>query len=108
MTVTHSRSQPKSVELQCEASGYIRPDSDIQWFKDDKQITEGERYSIEFMDGRPDAAQTGLNETTPSRISFLTISQVEESDTGLYKCQSLATGATATTHLFVEAEQGKT
>ena len=105
--MSYNKSVPQSIELQCEASGYIRPDSDIRWFKDDKLLVEGEKHSIVFRDGRPNAAQTGSNETTPSRVSQLTIGQVEESDSGSYKCQSLATGVMATTHLYVELEQGK-
>ena len=105
--VMYNKNVSKSVELQCEASGYIHPDSDIQWFKNGQPIANGGRYSIVFSDGRPDAAQTGYNETSPSRVSTLTIDNVEESDSGTYRCQSLATGEAASTHLYVEPEQGK-
>ena len=105
--VSYNKSVSQSVELQCEASGYIRPDSDIRWFKNGQLIVEGEKHSIDFKDGRPDAAQTGSNETSPSRISTLTIDSIEESDSSAYWCQSLVTGERASTNLYVELEQGK-
>lgn len=107
VTVTYSSSEPQSVELQCEASGYIRPDSDIRWFKDDEKIIEGAKHSMSFREGRPNAAQTGLNNTTSSRISVLTIHRVDETDMGIYSCRSLETGAMASLRLNVEQESGK-
>ena len=107
MEVTFNKSVSQSVDLQCEASGYIHPDSDIQWFKDNKQIMHGQKYNLTFSDGHLNAAQTGSNETSPSRISTLTIDSVQDSDRGAYRCQSLATGERASLHLNVELEQGK-
>ena len=107
VTVTYSSSEPQSVDLQCEASGYIRPDSDIWWFKDDEMIIEGTKYNMTFREGRPNAAQTGLNSTTSSRISVLTIHRVDVTDVGIYSCRSLETGAMASLRLNVEQESSK-
>ena len=106
VTVTYSSSEPQNVELQCEASGYIRPDSDIRWFKDDEKIIEGAKHSMTFREGRPNAAQTGLNETTSSRIAVLTIHRVDKADMGTYSCQSLETSEMASLRLNVEQESG--
>ena len=106
VVVTYNKSLLQSVELECEASGYIRPDSDIQWFRENQLLAEGEKYNVTFRDGRPDAAQIGLNETAPSRVSILAIARVEKSDSDVYSCQSVATGAIDSTHLYVEAERG--
>lgn len=106
ITVTRN-SESQIVDLQCEASGYIRPDSDIQWLKEDEPILEGVKYTISFKDGRPNATQTGhVNGTTPSRISVLTIYDVDESDVGTYICQSLDSGEMASLYLSVEIDPG--
>ena len=40
------------VELRCDMSDYIRPDDQLQWFRDGKVITLGEnRKQITLMDG---------------------------------------------------------
>lgn len=108
VTVTYNSTESQTVELQCEASGYIRPDSDIRWFREEEEIGEGVKYNVSFRDGHPHAAQTGhLNETTSSRISVLTIYEVNETDVGTYSCQSLETGEMASLHLNVEVDPGK-
>ena len=96
----------QSVELQCEASGYIRPESDIRWSKDGKEIVEGEKYNVSFREGRPNAAQIGFNETSYSLVSVLTISTVEEKDIGAYSCQSIESGEVARLHLNVQSDHG--
>ena len=107
VTVSYNGSGVQTVELGCEASGYIRPDSDIRWFKEDMELVEGDKYNVSFREGRPNAAQIGLNETSPSRISMLTISGLEMADVGTYSCQSLETGEAASLHLNMEQESGK-
>lgn len=103
--ITANESQ--TVELHCEASGFIRPDSDIQWLKEDEPIPKGVKYTTSFTDGRPNATQTGhVNGTTPSRISVLSISDVDESDAGTYVCQSLDSGEMASVYLNVEMHSG--
>lgn len=95
--------ESQTVELHCEASGFIRPDSDIQWLKEDEPIPKGVKYTISFKDGRPNATQTGhVNGTTPSRISVLRISDVDESDVGSYICQSQDSGEMTSVYLNVE------
>ena len=103
VTVKLNDSVGQSVELVCEASGYIRPDSDIRWYRENEAILEGSKYSVRFRDGRPNAAQTGQNETSHSRVSVLTISDVGRADASTsYSCQSLETGEVARLTLSVE------
>ena len=105
VTVKYSDSVAQSVELECEASGYIRPDSDIHWYKDGKKIVEGVKYSVVFRNGSLNAAQTGLNVTTAIRISVLIINDVGQEDVGTYSCQSQETGEVARLYLNVEYDQ---
>lgn len=97
-----SSGESSEVELQCEATGYIRPDSDLQWFKEDIEVTASEKYQISFRDGQPDMAQVGQNETSPSRIFVLKINNVDVTDIGKYSCRSQDTGAMASIQLDVE------
>ena len=107
VTVVSNGTGTHTVELQCEATGYIRPDSDIQWFREEEEMIIGEKYNVSFRDGRPNAAQTGhSNGTVPSRVSVLTIYEVDESDAGMYSCRSLDTGAVASLQLSMEMEPG--
>ena len=97
-----------SAELQCEATGYVRPDSDIQWYRGNERIERNdEKYSIAFRNGRPNAAQRGLNESTFSRVSVLTIQNVDETDAGLYSCRSQETSEVTSMQLNIEIEPGK-
>ena len=102
VTVYTSSSTSSEVELQCEATGYIRPDSDLQWFKEDLEVTASEKYQIFFRDGQPNMAQMGRNETSPSRIFVLKINNVDVTDISKYSCRSKDTGAVASIYLEVE------
>ena len=102
VTVYTSSSKSSEVELQCEATGYIRPDSDLQWFKEDLEVTASEKYQIFFRDGQPNMAQMGQNETSPSRIFVLKINNVDVTDISKYSCRSKDTGAVASIYLEVE------
>ena len=105
ITVKYNDSIAQSVELECEASGYIRPDSDIQWYKDDEKIVEGVKYSVVFRNSSVNAAQTGLNMTTANRISMLTINGLNQGDVGTYNCKSQEMGEVARLYLNVEYNQ---
>ena len=74
------------VSLSCEMSLYLRPDKDLQWFRDGQLISTSGRHSISYTDGTPMMGQIGGDTVTSSRLSTLVISQPETSDSGNYTC----------------------
>ena len=99
---TSSDREPPQVELKCEATGYVWPDSDFLWFKEDIQIITSEKYQISFKDGHPNAAQVGENEISSGRLVILTIHNVSATDIGKYSCRSHETGEKASIHLDIK------
>ena len=74
------------VSLSCEMSLYLRPDEDLQWFRDGQSITSGSgRHSITYTDGSGEG-QFGGDAIGSSRISTLVISQPQTTDSGTYTC----------------------
>ena len=91
------------VELECEMTLYIRPDEDLQWFRGSEMIVNGtNRYTISYRNGLAGAAQKGENVTIPGRVSVLTISNPQLSDSGTYNCRILGTEQSADIQLTVE------
>ena len=91
------------VELECEMTLYIRADEDLQWFRGSEMIASGtNRYTVSYRNGLPGAAQNGGNVTIPGRISALTISSPQLSDSGTYTCRILGTEQSADVQLSVE------
>lgn len=72
-------------ELTCEMSLYLRPDEDLQWFKDGELINGTERHNISYsyVSGK---GQSGGRTTGPSRLTKLTISEPQLADSGVYTC----------------------
>lgn len=77
------------VELVCEMAGFIRPDEDLQWFRIDGVLSSknGERYTVTYREGQSNSAQNGGTETVPSRLSVLTVSRPQQSDSGVFECR---------------------
>lgn len=95
-----------SVELGCEMSGYLRPDEDIQWYKDDHPFSlKGVRHSFSIKEGTIGAGQNGGNETIHSRLSVLTIRRPTVADSGVYGCRVRGTTAETSMSLTVAAPQ---
>ena len=91
------------VELACEMTLFVRPDEDLQWFRGSEMIVSGiGRYTVSYHNGRTGAAQNGGNVTIPGRVSVLTISNPQLSDSGTYTCRILGTEQTANVQLSVE------
>ena len=101
-------SNESEVELQCEMTLYIRADEDLQWFNGSTMITSGtNRHTISYHNGTADAAQNGGNAIIPGRVSVLTISNPQQSDSGMYSCRILGTEQSADIQLSVmPVEQG--
>ena len=101
-------SNESEVELQCEMTLYIRPDEDLQWFSGSMVISSGtNRRTISYHNGTADAAQNGGNAIIPGRVSVLTISNPQQSDSGMYSCRILGTEQSADIQLSVmPVEQG--
>jgi len=101
-------SSDSEVELQCEMTLYIRPDEDLQWFNGSMMISSGtNRRTISYHNGTADAAQNGGNAIIPGRVSVLTISNPQQSDSGTYSCRILGTEQSADIQLNVmPMEQG--
>ena len=98
-----AHSGDSSVELACEMTLYIRADGDLQWFRGSEMIASGtDRYTISYRNGLAGAAQNGGNVTIPGRVSVLTISNPQLSDSGTYTCRLLGTELSADVQLSVE------
>ncbi len=83
-----------TVELSCEMSAFIRPDSSLIWEGPDNQrLTGGTgKYQITFSNGSSDTAVNGT--LVPSRVSTLTVSNPDRSDQGVYTCSIMGTNKT--------------
>ena len=92
-----------SVELECEMTLFVRADEDLQWFRGSEMIASGtDRYTISYHNGLEGAAQNGRNMTIPGRVSVLTISNPQLSDSGTYTCRLLGTEQSVDVQLSVE------
>ena len=88
---------------------YIRADEDLQWFNGSMMITSGtNRRTISYHNGRADAAQNGGSVIIPGRVSVLTISNSQQSDSGTYSCRILGTEQSADIQLNVMSTQQTT
>ena len=71
------------VRIGCDMAGYIRPDNDLFWIINGQPVlymtNNSSKYSISYSDG-DHVAQFGGNSTVPSRVSWLTVFDVELSD----------------------------
>ncbi|XP_064396395.1 class II receptor tyrosine kinase-like isoform X3 [Halichondria panicea] len=94
------------VELRCDMSNYIRPDDQLQWFRDGEMITSGkDRRQITFMNGNANQGQFGDLSTQSSRVSMLTISNPILSDTGTYNCRVIGTTESVDIELLVQSSE---
>ena len=92
-----------NVELGCEMTLYIRADEDLQWFRGSEMIASGtDRYTISYRNGSARAAQKGGDTFIPGRVSVLTISNPQLSDSGTYTCRLLGTEQSVDVQLSVE------
>ena len=94
-----------SVDLSCEMSAFIRPDSSLIWEgPGGRRITdEGTgRYHITFSDGSPEQAVNRSTELVPSRVSTLTVFNLEPSDAGDYTCSVIGTDQAITIQLILD------
>ena len=91
------------MELRCDMSDYIRPDDQLQWFRDGEMITSGQaRRQITVMNGNADQGQFGGLSTQSSRVSVLTISNPVLNDTGTYNCRVMGTTESVSIELLVQ------
>ncbi len=85
-------------------SDYIRPDDQLQWFRDGEMITSGQaRQQITFKNGNANQGQLGGLSTQSSRVSVLTISNPILSDTGTYNCRVIGTTESVDIELLVQS-----
>ena len=98
-----ARSNDSEVELRCEMTLYIRADEDLQWFNGSVMITSGtNRHTVSYRNGTAGAAQNGGTATIPGRVSVLTISNPQQSDSGTYSCRILGTKQSVDIQLNVQ------
>ncbi len=84
-------------------SNYIRPDDQLQWFKDGEMITSGQaRRQITFTNGTGQGQFGGISPQS-SRVSVLTISNPILSDTGTYNCRVIGTTESVDIELLVNS-----
>ena len=98
-----------SVQLGCEMKGFLRPDEDLLWYKEQKLLipTEGGTYSVIVKDGTLGAGQDGRNETVASRLSVLSIKHPKVGNSGVYSCKVRGTDAEANILMMVNKPQIK-
>ena len=103
VTVVSTMDDLSTVALYCEMRAFIRPDSSLIWEgPGGRRITdEMEKYEITFSDGSPEAAANGRISLVPSRVSTLTITNLEPSDAGTYTCSVTGTTEAVTMELIV-------
>lgn len=89
MTITVDN-ETSTVELNCEMSQYVEPDSNLQWFRHGSRIAASEKYNISYEDGNKES-QMGGSEQQSSRVSTLVISDFQEEDKGFYHCNITGT-----------------
>jgi len=94
--------------LMCEMNGFLRPDADLLWRRGEQVITNEGRFSITYTEGIPGRGQNGGDGATHSRLSSLTISEVEFMDEGAYTCFIQGTEEVATVQLRVSEQQQDT
>ena len=63
---------------------------------------ETDRSTISYRNGLTGAAQNGGNVTVPGRVSVLTISNPQLSDSGTYTCRILGTEQSIDVQLNIE------
>ena len=97
----------ESVELRCEMSQYIEPDSNLRWFRNGRMINnDSDKYTIHFEDGNSSSVINGA--LTQSRVSTLVISDFEEqTDVGDYYCETIVTQQRSATVYIGTEEPGK-
>ena len=95
-TIVTATTSDTTVELSCEMSAFIRPDSSLIWEGPDNQIltTGTGKYQITFSNGSRDMAVDSSGTLVPSQVSTLTISNPEKSDQGVYTCSVMGTNKT--------------
>ena len=103
----HTFDNATEVELSCEMSLYLRPDEDLQWFKDGERIVSGNRYIIIYTNGSRNRGQFGGTALVPTRVSTLIISEPQLSDSATYTCAIQDTVQSQNIALTVEESNGK-
>ena len=85
-----ARNETNTLEMRCEMSQYIQPDSNLHWFKDGLEIvSDGEKYEVIFKSGGDDLAMVN-GRKVPSRVSVLVVSNFQQdNDTGCYYCMTV-------------------
>ena len=93
-----------SIKLSCEMSVFIRPDSFLIWEgPGGRRITRGtKKYQITFSDGSPEQGVNRTVELVPSRVSTLTIFNLEPSDAGNYTCSIKGTDQAVSVNLIMD------
>ena len=90
--------------LHCEMSGYIHPDEDLLWYKDQMVIHNRDRFFISYSNGTAGSAQNGGPKTVASRVSMLEISSSVLADAGEYVCRVRNKDVSAVVRLSVEED----
>ena len=100
-TIVTAVDSDSNVKLRCEMSAYIRPDEQLQWFRDGQIIVSGEnRRQISYVNGTMGGQLRELR-TGSSRVAVLTISNPVLADSGTYTCSVMGTTQTVDVSLQV-------
>ena len=96
----------ENVALSCVMAAYIHPNTSFLWRRMGEVIVPSERFAISYISLFADQAQNGGNSLTFSISSSLVISNLYQSDAGLYTCFVAGTTASADYELMVQASAG--
>ena len=99
----HTFNNATEIELSCEMSLYLRPDEDLQWFKNGELIVSGNnRYTITYTNGNRNLGQFGGESIGLTRVSRLVVSEPQLSDSGVYTCNIRDTNQWQSISLIVQ------
>ena len=105
VTVTTTTDNERA-ELSCEMSAFIRADSFLIWEGPNaRRITSDgtmDKYQITLSNGTSDRSVNGTRPLAPSRVSTLSISNLEPSDAGDYTCSVVGTNQAVSISLVVD------
>lgn len=95
--------------LTCEFSGYLpKNEYTVVWDHEGKSISQDHpKYSISNRSGTKDLSQDGGSTPSPSLISNLTISTVDQADTGIYGCRIVGSVGCIQVIGYIQVNTGK-
>ena len=93
-----------NVSLQCNFTGYLPLNYEIQWTNESGMIIDSD-YSSTVVSNEAGISQSGRNTTEGGVVSTLTLLSVDVDDNGPYTCAMLGTELKGTVSLLILGKQ---